>query len=238
MSEWWSYRAADLLLFSPRTYWRLFELENASVWPLPLIAPLVAAALVALSLRPISRAGSIEVRILLVALGVAWAWTGWSFVHLRYAPVNWAADYLAPLFAVQAGLLVWAAFGRNVRPVEVFIPPAASRIAGLLLIALAVGYPALSRLSGRALSSAEVVGIAPDPTATATLGIVLLARLPRFTALLLPIPLLWLGSSAAVLHTMGNAQAFVPLASATATIAMLACRFRHRHPSTAKQHRK
>ena len=30
MSEWWTYRLTDFLLFSPRTYDRLFELYNAS----------------------------------------------------------------------------------------------------------------------------------------------------------------------------------------------------------------
>jgi hypothetical protein len=28
MSEWWSYRFSDLLMFSPETYYRLFELYN------------------------------------------------------------------------------------------------------------------------------------------------------------------------------------------------------------------
>ena len=29
MSEWWTYRLSDFLLFAPRTYWRQFELLNA-----------------------------------------------------------------------------------------------------------------------------------------------------------------------------------------------------------------
>jgi hypothetical protein len=28
MSEWWTYRPEDFLLFSPRVYWRMFELQN------------------------------------------------------------------------------------------------------------------------------------------------------------------------------------------------------------------
>ena len=38
MTEWESYRLSDFLLFSPRTYWRLFELHNEALWPLPLLA--------------------------------------------------------------------------------------------------------------------------------------------------------------------------------------------------------
>ena len=35
MSEWWTYRLDDFLLFSPRVYWRMFELANAALFPLP-----------------------------------------------------------------------------------------------------------------------------------------------------------------------------------------------------------
>ena len=38
MSEWWTYSLSDFLLFSPRTYRRLFELYNAQVWPAHLVA--------------------------------------------------------------------------------------------------------------------------------------------------------------------------------------------------------
>ena len=34
--EWWSYASRDFLLFSPRVYWRMFELHNEALWPLPL----------------------------------------------------------------------------------------------------------------------------------------------------------------------------------------------------------
>ena len=38
MSEWWTYRLYDFLLFTPRTYYRLFELYNAAVWPAQIAA--------------------------------------------------------------------------------------------------------------------------------------------------------------------------------------------------------
>jgi hypothetical protein len=38
MSEWWSYTLSDFLLFSPRTYYRLFELHNAEWWPAHFVA--------------------------------------------------------------------------------------------------------------------------------------------------------------------------------------------------------
>jgi hypothetical protein len=33
MSEWWTYRPGDFLMFAPRTYWRLFELHNQAAGP-------------------------------------------------------------------------------------------------------------------------------------------------------------------------------------------------------------
>src|SRR5687768_15818374 len=44
MSEWWTYRPEDFLLFSPRVYWRMFEQYNAALWPLHVLA--LAAGLV------------------------------------------------------------------------------------------------------------------------------------------------------------------------------------------------
>ena len=41
MSEWWTYRPSDFLLFAPRTYYRLIELYNSEVWPLQIGALIV-----------------------------------------------------------------------------------------------------------------------------------------------------------------------------------------------------
>ena len=56
MSEWWTYRPEDFLLFSPRVYWRMFELHNAALWPLHVLT--LAAGLIIILLiawRPRSR---------------------------------------------------------------------------------------------------------------------------------------------------------------------------------------
>ena len=58
MSEWWTYRAEDFLLFSPRVYWRMFELHNAALWPLhvlTLAAGLIIILLVARRPKPSAR---------------------------------------------------------------------------------------------------------------------------------------------------------------------------------------
>jgi hypothetical protein len=65
---------------------------------------------------------------------------------------------------------------------------------------------------GRPWTQADVFGIAPDPTAIATLGILILNE--RIAWWLLPIPLAWCVISAATLWTMGSPDALVPLAAA------------------------
>ena len=51
MQEWWSYRPGDFLLFSPRTYWRLFQLANEALWPLQIPVLLIGAAILAMLFR-------------------------------------------------------------------------------------------------------------------------------------------------------------------------------------------
>ena len=76
-----------------------------------------------------------------------------------------------------------------------------------MLVALALAYPLLAPLFGRPWHGAEFFGIAPDPTAIATLGFLLMAR-GRSTLLLYPIPLLWCLASGLTLWAMADAQAW------------------------------
>ena len=102
MSEWWTYRAEDFLLFSPRVYWRMFELHNAALWPLHLLT--LAAGLIIILLvawRPGTWA-----RWIAFILAMLWIFVGWSFLWNRYATINWAAAYVAPAFAVEGVLLL------------------------------------------------------------------------------------------------------------------------------------
>ena len=216
MSEWWTYRPEDFLLFSPRVYWRMFELQNEVAWPWQLaMLALGMALVVAMALRP----AQFDMWIGLT-LAVLWAFVGWTFVWGRYAPINWAMVYLAPAFGLQAALLVlaairgWLAGGLS--------PP---HRAGLAMVASGVViYPLLPLLFDRSLSTSEVFGMAPDPTAIATLGLALASR--RRTALLLmPIPTLWLVISGLTLHTMGDTQAFATALAVAAALAILILRW-------------
>lgn len=224
MSEWWSYGAGDLLLFAPRTYWRLVELHNQAVWPLHPVAILLAAGILPLVLRPRRWTG----RAVSGLLALGWAWVAWSFLLGAYAPINWAARYAAALFLLQAvlflGLGVWRdrlGFGAAA---------GASRGAGIALYVYAVAlHPLTAVLAGRPLAAAEVVGIAPDPTAIATLG--LLLTLPRGSgaAGMALVPVAWCLFSGATLLLFPAPEGYVPIAAAgLSLLLMLLCGWRGR----------
>jgi hypothetical protein len=209
MSEWWSYRPEDFLLFSPRTYWRMFELQNEAYWPLPVLTLALGGIVTFLA----ARGGINAIRGASVILALAWGFVGYTFLWHRYAGINWAIAYVAPAFALEALLLLLVAFGSRVA----VGPHRIIAWIGYLLLALAtVGVPLLHE---RERSTSEIFGIAPDPTVIATLGFLLLLR-GRLVWLLSPIPVLWCLFSGLTLLTMGEKQAWVLFATAALTVAV------------------
>jgi len=214
MSEWWTYRPSDFLMFAPRTYWRLFELHNQAWWPAPwLLLPAGLFGLGWLVRRPgpALRAGA-------CALAVAWAVVGWCFVRERYAQVHWVMAWGAWAFVAQAVVLA----GLASRPdLQATTAPAVRR-GGLLLCGWALLLqPLLVLPFGRPWTQAEVFGLAPDPTVIATLGLLLWASdESTFTRALLNaawlLALVWCAVSAATLWTMGSAQGWVPFMAGAA----------------------
>ena len=179
MSEWWTYRLYDFLLFTPRTYYRLFELYNAAIWP----AQIVALAVGVLLVVTCTRGGGRPVALVLAA---SWLWVAVAFLALRYATINWAATYAAWGFGVEAALLLWIAIRERFDP-----PPAFARRIGFGLVLFAVLVEPLSGLLlGRPLRQIELFALTPDPTAVATLG-ALLALRPKRRWLLMIVPVLW-----------------------------------------------
>lgn len=214
MTEWWSYTLADFLLFSPRTYHRLFALHNAAWWPLQ-VAMLAAGSVIGVRLyRDAGR------RFTLGALALAWAFVGWAFHLDRYATINWAATYFAAGFALQAVLLAVAAWRV---PAHANASPLHRRV-GMVLLALAVvAAPLVAPASGRPWPQADVFGLTPDPTVLATLGVLL--ALPRPAWWLWPVPLLWCALGGATLWAMGEPAALVlPVAGVLALVLRTAAR--------------
>lgn len=208
MDVWRTYRLSDFLLFSPHTYYRQFELYNADLWPMQILFFAFGVALVVLVWRRPPWQG----RVIAAILAACWLWVAWAYHLHRYATINWAATYFAAGFAIEAGLLIWIGV---IRGRLIFLPatPVLNRTGlGLFLFAL-VAQPLIGPLMGRAWLQVEIFGIAPDPTVTATLGILLLAANKTYWRLLI-IPFLWCAISGATLWTMDSPDAFLmPLAA-------------------------
>jgi hypothetical protein len=81
-----------------------------------------------------------------------------------------------------------------------------------LIVAIGL-YPVIGPLAGRGWRQAEVFGIAPDPTAIATLGTILLAP-GRKAGRLMMIPVVWCLISGLTLWTMESPEAWLPPAAA------------------------
>ena len=209
MPEWWTYSLSDFLMFSGRTWYRLLELHNTVWLPLQLVTTLAASWL----LWAARSGGAGPARAALVVAGLGWVFAGWAFHWVRYSSINWGAAYFAIAFGVQGLLLVWlGCIGRGNRP----SPDMASRLGQALLLA-ALLYPLLALASGRSLAQTEWVALMPDPTALATLGLLLCLRDAVWPLL---IPLLWCVVAGATLWTLNAPEWFLLPLAGTLTLAL------------------
>ena len=211
MRDWLSYRLSDLLLFSPRTYYRLLELHNRAWWPAHLAFLGVGASIVVL----LRRGTQWSATAITVLVSTCWLFVAWAFHLARYATINWAARYFAVAFVIQALLMLW--YGARRRPLFAWPSDRRGHVAlGLLLFALCV-EPLIGPLGGRAWTQLEIFGITPDPTVIATLGVLALVR-RRVPWLLLVIPVLWCAITGTTLWAMRQPDALVvPIAGLIGT---------------------
>ena len=82
MDEWWTYGIDDLVLFTPETYFRLFESYHRDWWPMQLTC-IAMGAIILLCLRLTPAWGG---RVITIVLATSWACAGWAFLHVRFAP--------------------------------------------------------------------------------------------------------------------------------------------------------
>ena len=216
MSEWWTYRPSDFLLFAARTYYRLLELYNTEIWPLHIVAFAAGVAILALMRSRSPRRG----RLIAAILAVCWLWVAWAFHWQRYATINWAASYFAVVFAIEALLLIWIGVVRARLQFE--STSSASVRTGVAIFAFAlIAQPLLGLSLGRSWAQLELFGVAPDPTVVATLGLLLAASRKSWMAL--SIPMLWCLLGGATLWIMDAADALV-LPAVAALVLLLTLR--------------
>lgn len=216
MSEWWSYRPSDFLMFAPRTYWRLFELHNAAWWQVVPLALFAAVAWLVWLRRggvPAWRAGA-------AGLAAAWLFVAIAFTWQRYAPINWAATGFAGGQIALALVLATLAKRTDLRMAA---PGPRRQSAWLLWLWAVVVQPLLAPAAGRPWAQAESIALAPDPTALATLGLLLFAQAASTASrwwlrAAWALALAWCAISAATLLTMGAAQGWVTVIGGIAAV--------------------
>ena len=174
-----------MLPFTAEILFSSFEQYNRALWPLPVVAPALALAIVGLALRLVRHG----YRAIGMLLALAWLWVGVGYHILHFAVLDFAAPAYGAFFVVQGLLLGWSALVRNGLAVR-FTGDLFGWCGLALALAAALAWPLADGLWSPGWPSVRVVGLAPGPTAVFTLGMLLLGarRTPLHLAL---IPLLW-----------------------------------------------
>lgn len=200
MSDWASYRVEDFIPFTSDVYLRLLERMGEAFWPLHLLT--LAVGFAALGL-----AATRHVRLSCAIIAPLWLFVGIAFFMHRYGELNWAGDYVAWGFFTQAAILALVA----ATGVGIAQPPGfthARAFVGATLAATGLlAYPLVAPLAGHAWLHSEVFGIHPDPTATVTLGVVLIGLRGIVMWLAAAICITWLAASGLTLGALDIAWA-------------------------------
>ena len=206
MDEWWTYQLSDLILFSSHTYYRLIELYNTAIWPLQIIAIIIGCTVLVLVWRRPHWHG----KAITIILALSWLWIAWSFHWQRFANIHWVASYFALGFIIQALLLIWVGVIKNHMTIN--LDNIASQFTGLGILGFAIAIqPFIMMLTGNIWKQVELFALTPDPTVTASIGVLLLTDIRKHWWLTI-IPLVWCVISAATLWALDSANAFVMIA--------------------------
>lgn len=200
MSDWASYSIGDFIPFSPDVYLSLLERMGEAFWPLHLLTLVIGV--IALSL-----AATRYARISCAIIAPLWLFVGIAFFMHRYCELNWAGNYVAWGFFFQAAILALVATtGLGIAQPAGFIHPRAFVGAALAFTGLLV-YPLVAPITGLSWFHSEVFGIHPDPTATVTLGIILISLRGIMMWLAAAICTTWLAASGLTLGVLDIAWA-------------------------------
>ncbi len=193
MSDLFNFSLSDMMLFSSETFVRMITLHNNNLWPLHIVSIVVTLGLLWAVLR--SRyVTAMWPRLAYAALAVAWIWVGYAFHLESYAPINWGAKVFAWAFMAQGALLLITALAVDAD--KLFAASGWPTALGRFLFVFgAIVWPVASMAAANDWEAAHLLGLLPDPTALATLGILFLAKGPGKYLLGL-IPIAWCAISA------------------------------------------
>lgn len=203
-----------MLPFNAEQFFAIFAAYNADIWPMPLIAYGLGLLALMFLLQPSALAD----RTTSTVLGLMWLWTGVAYHWLHFAGINPAAYLFGAAFVMQALVIFYAGWTRQLAFGRV---SGVRGAAGLALVTYAaILYPLLGLWLGHTYPALPVFGVTPCPVTIFTLGCLLLTPqpVPWWTVV---IPVLWslVGGSAAFL--LAVPQDWLLLFSGVVTVAAL-----------------
>ncbi len=171
-----------MLSFKTSEFFPVLEQYNEDIWPLQVVAFILAFSAIFFSVKRTSWA----TRVILATLAFFWLWNGMVFCFLYWAPGYAYAYFFTALCAVQGILFVKEA----IKPSFCFeYKKGVSGIAAFLFLAYAVvGYQLLGLAIDHVYPRYFPVGLVPCPTTIFTLGLFLLAN-QNFPKYLLYLPI-------------------------------------------------
>jgi uncharacterized protein DUF6064 len=210
--------------FSQAQFLAVFAHYNLAVWPAQLIAYLGGLIIVGALVRRTAASG----RIVGVALGCMWIWTGAVYHGLYFSAINEAAFAFGAVFVMQGVGLIYGGLAKRFEP---SLRPEGSDwsepIGWFLVVYSIVIYPLVGLAAGHRHLELPMFGITPCPVTIFTFGVMLLVR-SAVAGWLLVIPAVWslIGGSAAFL--LGVPQDWLLLATGIVAMPLLlrqrACR--------------
>jgi hypothetical protein len=184
-----------MLPFTREQFISVFAAYNGAVWPLPLLAYLLAIAMVLAVIRPTRTSSTLVAG----ALAAMWAWTGIAYHWVFFTRINTAAWAFGALFVAQALLVLH--LGALRRRLSFASDGGWTAWLGWTLVAYAaIAYPLLGVWVGHGYPEMPMFGITPCPLTIFTFGMLMLTNAPVPRRLLV-IPVAWslIGGSAAFL---------------------------------------
>lgn len=211
IADWRTYSVEDFIPFTPEVYFRLIERVNEAQWPLHLLMILGGLAIAGL---PLVGRG----RVAAALLAMAWAWVGVVFFLRYYTELTWAGSYFGWAFCLQGVILLACGLtGRRNDPGARRF--SASQWAGFAIFAYGLlVYPFIAVLGGGGWGQSESFGIHADPTAIATLGILLIAAKGWKLWVSAIVPILWCVAGGLTLRALQAPWAAGLLAVAALTL--------------------
>ena len=174
---------------------------NRAWFPLPIFALLLAFAAFALAVRPLPGRPALSGRLVGAILAASWLWVGWAHQLQHMAGLNFMAPVYGWVWIIQ-GVLIALTCAAPGRVRFRFV----GDLRGWTGLALALfgllGYPLAVLALGHGWRGVPLVGMAPDPTAIFTAGVLAAAR-ERPPLHLFVVPVGWAGVAAFSAYLLG-----------------------------------